>query len=130
MRVQVFKDFTLQLASLSKCKEKQVAAIVTDADLTQIYSIGINGGPKGLQDCLCVSEGKYGCIHAELNALLKCMDSSKNKVMFLTLSPCKQCAAAIVNFPGGFKAVYFVEEWKDKTGIKVLEAAGISAIKI
>lgn len=129
-RMSVFKDFTQNLASLSKCSERRVAAIITDRDLTQVYSIGVNGGPKGLADCMCVIDGKYGCIHAEINALIKCRTDNPNKVMFVTLSPCKQCAAAIINAPGGFSAVYYFEEWKDDSGIKLLKAAGIHVARI
>ena len=124
-RTEVFKNFTCNLATLSKCSEHKVAAIITDKDLTQVYSIGLNGGPKGLVDCMCKIDGKYGCVHAEINALIKCMTDAPGKVMFVTLSPCKQCAAAIINAPGGFSAVYFIEKWKDTTGLKLLRQAGI-----
>lgn len=124
-RMAVFKEFTTNLATLSKCSERHVAAIITDSELSQVYSIGINGGPKGLADCMCVIDGKYGCVHAEINALIKCHTDSPGKVMFVTLSPCKQCAAAIINAPGGFSAVYYFEKWKDDSGIKLLKAAGI-----
>lgn len=124
-RIQVFKDFTLNLAKLSKCTDRQVAAIITDSTLSQVHSIGINGGPKGLADCLCKLDGKYGCIHAEINALIKCRDEHSNKVMFVTLSPCKQCATAIINAPGGFSTVYYMEAWKDETGLKLLKSSGI-----
>lgn len=129
-RLNVFKRFTQDLSTLSRCSEKQVAAIITDKDMTQVLSIGINGGPKGLVDCMCKIDGKYGCIHAEMNALVKCDSKAKNKIMFVTLSPCKQCAAAIINAPGGFSTVYFVDKWKDDTGIKLLRAAGIHVKQI
>lgn len=129
-RPMVFKRFVVDLATLSKCKERSVAAIITDKDMTQVFSIGINGGPRGLDDCMCVTNGKYGCIHAEMNALIKCTSIEKEKVMFLTLSPCKQCAAAIINFPGGFGGVYYVEEWKDSSGLSLLRNAGIKVLKI
>lgn len=124
-RLAVFKRFAEDLATLSKCNERHVAAVITDKDLTQVYSIGLNGGPKGLVDCMCAIDGKYGCIHAEINALVKCTNTDSDKVMFVTLSPCKQCAAAIINAPGGFSAVYYIEQWKDTTGIELLKAAGI-----
>lgn len=129
-RVQVFKHFVQDLSTLSKCTERKVAAVITDKDMSQVYSIGLNGGPKGLADCMCVIDGKYGCIHAEQNALIKCLSDAPDKVMFVTLSPCKQCAAAIINAPGGFSAVYYLEAWKDTTGIKLLEAAGIKVIHL
>ena len=130
IRAQVFMNFTKELATLSKCEERHVAAIITDKELTQIYSIGINGGPKGLQDCLCRMDGKYGCLHAEQNALNKCLSDAKDKVMFVTLAPCKQCAAAIINAPGGFSKVYYHEYWKEDTGLKLLKEAGIQVIKL
>lgn len=124
-RIRVFANFALELAKLSKCEERKVAAIITDRDLTQIYSIGLNGGPKGLVDCMCKIDGKYGCVHAEINALIKCRSDAPDKVMFVTLSPCKQCAAAIINAPGGFSTVYYTQEWKDTTGIELLRKAGV-----
>ena len=129
-RRHVFANFVKDLAQLSKCEERKVAAVITDKDMAQVYSIGLNGGPKGLVDCMCKIDGKYGCVHAEINALVKCHSDAKDKIMFVTLSPCKQCAAAIINAPGGFSAVYYLEEWKDTAGLKLLEAAGINVQQI
>jgi deoxycytidylate deaminase len=129
-RLNVFVNFTKSLATLSKCEERKVAAIITDKTLSQIYSIGINGGPKGLINCMCKLGGKYGCIHAEINALTKCTSVEPEKVMIVTLSPCIACAAAIINAPGGFSTVYYLEQWKDDNGIKLLKSAGINVIHL
>lgn len=127
-RIVVFANFVRDLATLSKCEERKVAAIITDRELTQIYSIGLNGGPRGLVDCMCKIDGKYGCVHAEINALIKCHNDAPGKVMFVSLSPCKQCAAAIINAPGGFSTVYYLQQWKDTTGIELLKKAGIRCV--
>lgn len=129
-RLQVFKRFAQDLATLSKCSERHVAAIITDKELSQVYSIGLNGGPKGLVDCMCKIDGKYGCVHAEVNALVKCRSDAPDKVMIVTLAPCKQCAAAIINAPGGFSAVYYIEAWKNDFGLKLLKSAGIKVEQI
>lgn len=129
-RLQVFKNFAQELSTLSKCTERHVAAIIVDKDLTQVYSIGVNGGPKGLVDCMCKLNSKYGCVHAEINALTKCTNDSKGKVMIVTLAPCVACAAAIINAPGGFSSVYYVESWKEDTGLKLLKSAGIKVEQI
>lgn len=118
--------FAIDLSSQSKCTERGVAAVITDADMTQVLSIGINGGAKKLQDCLCVVDGKYGCIHAEINALIKCNSHELNQRMFITLAPCKQCAAAIINAPGQISTVYYHEGWKEDTGLRMLKEAGIA----
>ena len=129
-KLQVFADFVDNLSKLSKCKEKQVAAVITDKDMMQVYSIGLNGGARGLDDCLCETTGKYGCVHAEINALIKCRSDANDKVMFVTLSPCLACAAAIINAPGSFSAVYYLEEWKNDEGLKLLRKSGIKTEKI
>lgn len=129
-KLQVFAAFVDNLSKLSKCKERQVAAVITDKSMMQVYSIGLNGGAKGLDDCLCETSGKYGCVHAEINALIKCRSDAEDKVMFVTLSPCVACAAAIINAPGSFCAVYYLEEWKNDEGLKLLRKSGIKTEKI
>lgn len=127
-RAKIFADFANNLASLSKCTEKHVAAVITDKDMTQVYSIGINGGPVGGMDCMCQLGGKYGCVHAEINALVKCTSDAKDKIMFVTMSPCVSCAAAIINAPGSFYAVYYNEQWKNTEGLELLHKAGVHTI--
>lgn len=127
-RARIFANFAKELADLSKCNEKHVAAVITDKDMTQVYSIGINGGPIGGMNCMCHLGGKYGCVHAEINALVKCTSEAKDKVMFVTMSPCIACAAAIINAPGGFSKVYYLEEWKNTDGLHLLQSAGIHTI--
>ena len=36
-----------------------------------------------------------------------------------------QCAAMIINEPGGFSEVWYVEQHKDTTGLRLLQSAGI-----
>ena len=121
-RKLIFKNFTIDLARLSKCTERKVAAIITDNDL-QVYRLELTESRTA--DCMCVIDGKYGCIHAEINALIKCTNTEPNKVMFVTLVPCKQCATAIINAPGGFSKVYYFKEWKEDIGLQLLRNAGI-----
>lgn len=123
-RLQIFGRFVVDLAKLSKCSKRGVAAIITDSSGTQVYSIGVNGGPNRGLDCLCTLEGKYSCIHAEANALAKCTSTDQEKVMICTLSPCVTCASLIVN--SGFKTVHFISEWKDTTGIDILRIGGVT----
>lgn len=125
-KLDVMVAFAENLATLSKCEQRGVAAILTDRDFRQIYSCGTNGGPSRGAQCLCVLPGKYGCIHAEINCLIKCQVPTEEKVMIVTLSPCIQCAAAIIN--AGISRVYYTEEYKDKAGINMLAHAGIQCL--
>ena len=69
-------------------------------------------------------------IHAEINALIKCNVATQDRIMFVTLAPCKQCAAAIINAPGSFGSIYYFEDWKEDKGLKLLKAAGINVVKV
>jgi dCMP deaminase len=68
--------------------------------------------------------GQSGFIHAEINALIKCdFNHPKVKKMYLTLSPCRQCAKAIVN--GGIREVIYDIEYRDRSGIELLTSSGV-----
>lgn len=122
-RLSVFYKFVCMLSSLSKCSDKKQAAIIVDKELSQVYSIGLNGGPKHGTDCLCKLGGKYTCIHAETQALAKAHCDTTGMTMICTMSPCVTCAAQIINC--GIKHVIYVDAYKDDTGIKMLEEAGV-----
>lgn len=127
-RTIVLARFTRDLARLSKCEDRHVAALITNADGSQIYSMGVNGGPRGGAQCLCKQGSKYTCIHAEANALAKCTSLDEDKVMFTTLSPCVTCAALMAN--SGVSQLFYLEDYKDDVGLRMLRALGIRITKL
>lgn len=127
-RLRVFKHFAQELSTLSKCEDKHVACVITDTAGTKVYSIGINGGPRGGRQCLCSVPGKYTCVHAEANALAKCTTEDPNKVVISTFSPCVTCAALMIN--SGVSAVYYIDEYKDTLPLDMLRDAGIRVMKL
>jgi len=103
----------------------QVGTVIVTSDNTQVLSVGYNGNYAGGPNEPESSEpGESGLIHAEINALLK-MDynNPKDKILYVTLSPCKMCAKSIVN--SGIKEVVFLEQYRDASGIDILNDAGI-----
>lgn len=108
----------------------QVGAIVVTSDNTQVLSVGYNGnytgGPNEVESA---NPGESGMIHSEINALLK-MDynNPKRKVMYVTLSPCRMCAKAIVN--AGISEVVYGEEYRDASGLDILRSAGVTVRSI
>lgn len=130
-------SFARWQALLSKCKDKKTSALLISADMTQIYSIGINGGPKGGEDCLCRTEddgqaptAKYTCVHAEMNCLVKnTVINDVPKIMICSKQPCQMCASLIVNADTNIKEVWFIEPYWDNTGINILKAAGIKVLQ-
>lgn len=114
----------------SKCKKGQVAAILVSKDLSQVYSVGINGGPKGQDDCICDSElSKFGCVHAEQNCLVKNTNKYDEKIMICTMAPCVTCAALIVNSDCNITEFIYGDDYKDSRGIDILQRAGIKCTK-
>ncbi len=112
--------------SLRSCDPRhQVGAVVVTGDNTQVLAVGYNGnyagGPNEVES---KNPGESGMLHAEINALLK-MDynNPKFKTMYVTLSPCRMCAKAIIN--SGIDSVIYRDQYRDLSGIEVLEDAGI-----
>ena len=103
----------------------QVGAIVVTDDNTQVLAVGYNGnysgGPNKVESEI---PGESGMLHAEINALLK-MDynNPKRKKLYITLSPCRMCAKAIIN--SGIDEVVFKDEYRDSSGLDLLRNTGI-----
>ena len=103
----------------------KVGALIVTSDNTQVLSLGYNGNAAGMSNVPQSEEpGCSGLLHAEINALLKLdYNNPKDKVMYLTLSPCTNCAIAIIN--SGIKKVVYKTKYRDDTGLKMLELARV-----
>lgn len=127
----LFVDFAEKLSRLSKCKHGKVSAILVSEDFSQIYSIGINGGPAGQEQCCCgEKDAKYGCAHAEQNCLAKNQDYIHDKIMICTKACCPTCATLIVNSTAKIKKFWYLDEFKDNKGLQILTAADIRCTRI
>jgi dCMP deaminase len=104
----------------------KVGAIIVNEDNTRLLALGYNGdyagGPNEVES---LEPGKSGALHAEINALIKCDYSYVGKkIMYITLSPCIQCAKLIIN--GKINEVVYHEEYRDTSGIELLRKMGIT----
>tara|TARA_R110002051_G_scaffold120997_4_gene194193 strand:+ start:12064 stop:12534 length:471 start_codon:yes stop_codon:yes gene_type:complete len=111
---------------LSYCQRKQVGAIIVKDKM--IISDGYNGTPTGFENFCEDEEGytKWYVLHAEANAILKVASSTqacKGATLYITLSPCKECSKLV--HQAGIKRVVFKEAYKDDSGLKFLEKAGV-----
>ena len=108
----------------------RVAAIVVTSDNTQLLALGYNGDQAGGTNTRESDvPGESGFIHAEVNALIKLdYNSPKKKIMYVSMSPCRMCAKAIVN--SGISEVVYREKYRDTSGIEILERAGIRVRQI
>lgn len=114
-----------ELAKRSHDPTYRVGALVVTRENTQVLSLGYNGNAPGLpHERESMAPGESGFIHAEVNALIK-MDFNHpaNKVMYVTLSPCRMCAKLILS--AKIDEVVFCEEYRDRGGIVLLQRKGV-----
>lgn len=116
---------------LSYCHRKQVGAIIVKDKM--IISDGYNGTPTGFEN-ICEDKDnatKWYVLHAEANAILKVASSTqscKGATLYITLSPCKDCSKLI--HQSGIKRVVYTRAYKDLTGVKFLEKAGVEIVHL
>ena len=118
---QVWSSFALTISQRSTDPKIKVGCIIVPFDNTGVLSLGYNGDHKGgSNERESNDTGFSGFIHAEINALIKMdFNNPKDKKMYLTHSPCKMCAKAIIN--ANIKEVNYIDEYKsDTTGIDLL----------
>ena len=123
-------------AEHSSAVRKKVGAVIVKDD--RIISIGYNGMPAGW-DNTCEElkpqsfphepalVTKPEVLHAESNAIAKLARSSESgdgASMFITCSPCIDCAKMI--YQSGIKEVFYAEEYRNNDGIEFLNKCGIS----
>lgn len=112
-------------ASRSACERHQVGAVITDSLLRNVLAVGYNGPAKGLRNACPGSPGSpgaCGCVHAEVNALIKApMD--EGRVLFVTLSPCLACAQLLLN--AGVSRVVYREAYRLPVGAALLVDHGV-----
>lgn len=130
-------------AENSYARRNKVGAIIVKDNM--IISDGYNGMPSGFDNCCedeihmfrpedgeCVElKTKPEVLHAEANAitkLAKSTQSSDGATLYVTLSPCLDCAKLIIQ--SGIRKVVYGEIYRSDAGLKLLEKAGIEVIQI
>ena len=127
-------DYTyLEMANtwgqLSKARRKKVGCLIVKNN--QIISDGYNGTPAGY-DNDCEFETRFGwetkpeVLHAESNALMKLAkntNSSLGSTIYLTISPCFECAKLIIQ--AGVSRVVYSKEYRITKGIEFLKQFNI-----
>ena len=126
---------------LSKAKRKKVGCLIVKDG--QIISDGYNGTPAGYSnECEFVNENflpqaknkletKPEVLHAESNALMKLAkstNSSKDSTIYLTMSPCFDCAKLIIQ--AGVVRVVYSETYRNLEGVGFLHSNNIIAVLV
>jgi dCMP deaminase len=137
---QAYMQTAQTFAELSHARRLKVGCIIVKDD--RIISIGYNGMPAGW-DNNCEHEMKWPngeirflqtkeeVLHAESNAIAKLarsVESGEGASLFVTHSPCLDCAKLI--YQAGIKNVYYLDDYRDDTGIQFLIKSTIQVEKM
>jgi len=127
-------------AECSTARRLHVGAVIVKDD--RIISIGYNGMPIGW-DNNCEDELKWPngeikflttkpeVLHAETNAIAKLAKSTESGLgatMFVTHSPCLDCAKLV--YQSGINTIYYRNSYRNEDGIQFLEKAGVKIEQI
>ncbi len=131
----IFDQRYIEMAKIwaknSYCQRRQVGALIVREKM--IISDGYNGTPSGFEN-VCEDENnntKPYVLHAEANAITKVAksnNSSDGATLYVTTSPCMECAKLIIQ--SGIKRVVYTERKETNDGIPLLERAKIEVVQI
>ena len=124
-------NIALEVSKASYCKRKQVGALIVKED--NIIAIGYNGTISGFPNVCELQDGSTSpdVLHAESNAIAKCAKSSNSSngaTLYVTLSPCFDCAKIIIQ--SGIKEVIYLEKYRNLEGLNLLTKSKINVEQI
>lgn len=122
-----YLEIAQKISELSHANKKKVGSIIVKNSV--IISDGYNGTPEGFEnECEDINgDTKWYTLHSEANAITKLVRtggmSAEEATLYITLSPCKECSKLILQ--SGINKVFYLEEYRDKSGVDFLKNAGI-----
>ena len=124
---EVYMRMAEELAKRSTCSRLQVGTVLTDGALEHVLGIGYNGNARGFPNrCDADTPGACGCIHSEQNAVVKADGHIRDKVAFITASPCVMCAKLLIQ--ANVTHVFYREPYRKPDGILTLEKGGVKPV--
>ena len=134
----LYMDWAKRCSELSHARRLHVGAVIVKDDT--VISYGYNGMPAGwdnnCEDVIQYSDDttalktKPEVLHAESNAISKLAKSNNSGVgstMFLTHSPCMECAKLI--YQSGIDTVYYDRSYRSTEGIEFLQKSGVKVVQ-
>ena len=135
---KIFIEMAYSFAKLSNAVRRKVGCIIVKDG--QVISNGFNGTPSGFDNICETVTDKLGIpslhtkpevLHAESNALMKIARSTNSSIgstMYLTCSPCFECAKLIIQ--SGIIRLVYNEDYRTQEGIDLLRQTDIIIEKI
>jgi len=140
--IKTFKEVLKVFEKRSTCARLQVAAIIVKDG--RIISTGWNGVTSGMMHCNKIFKylkdsdreahhhfSEINEVHSEQNAIAfaaKNGISTDNSVIFISISPCTNCAKSIVAC--GIKEVYYVNKYDSENSENAIQFLKNNNIKV
>jgi Deoxycytidylate deaminase len=126
---QLYMQFAVAASNQSHCPRTQVGcAVVLESG---VVAPGFNGHASGgPNDWAYAPDGNPEVVHAELNALGKCLEeglSVRGSTVYVTLSPCLECAKLLVR--SRVLRVVYRDEYRITTGLDYLKKYNVEVTK-
>ena len=131
---KLYMDLAIRCSEESVDRRRKVGCIIVTN--TGLMAQGWNGTPAGV-DNVCddwddnVEGGRFvtrpEVVHAERNALDKLSKEgvvAKDSIVFVTLSPCLECAKSLHGV--GVREVWYLTAKRDRRGLDFFEKVGLS----
>ncbi|QYW06659.1 putative deoxycytidylate deaminase [Pseudomonas phage UAVern] len=126
---KLYMAFAKAAASESHCPRTKVGCVVVLE--SGVVSPGFNGHASGGPNDWPFSDtGNPEVVHAELNALGKCLEeglSAKGSSVYVTLSPCLECAKLLVR--ARVSRVVYLNEYRITEGLDYLRKYNVEVVK-
>lgn len=118
-------------AENSYCKRSQVGCLIVKN--RTIISDGYNGTPTGFSNICedCENRTLPTVLHAEANAITKLAKSTisaEGATLYVTLSPCFECAKLIIQ--AGIKKIVYSEKYRNTDSFELFQQAGVRVKQI
>ena len=130
-KVDAFVRILKEIANLSTSTRVKVGSMALHWKFQKIASFGYNGSYPGApvnpntgSEEESLTPGESGFIHAEVNMIAKFREQTpEDYIILLTLSPCNICTKVLAN--AGFKYVYWIEDYRETSHLKIFQDLGI-----
>ena len=121
----MYMQIAERVSEESKCPRTQVGCVILAE--SGLLAPGFNGHASGgPNEWEFSTEGNSEVVHSEMNALGKMLEqgvSAKGATVFVTLSPCLECAKLLVR--SKVKRVVYSSEYRKLDGVNYLQKYGV-----
>lgn len=131
---EMYMQMAITAASASVANRRKVGCLLYLNDHS--LCISWNGKPPASECEICEDEHNTtlpDVIHAEANCINRLKDAQTDHltlgaIAFVTMSCCVNCAKLLINH--GIQRVYYLEEYRDTSGLDLLRQNNIETIQL